>query len=93
MNCRTRRGRQFQSTLPVGGATVVAGGGTAQLYVSIHAPRGGSDLCVTWDTSIGKMFQSTLPVGGATILTFVIEWVNAVSIHAPRGGSDCIITY
>ena len=79
----------FQSTLPVGGATPSNGStqgdwgcfnprspwGERQLrlavvtqmyYVSIHAPRGGSD---------------SLPYVGSTGLF-------GVSIHAPRGGSD-----
>ena len=34
----------FQSTLPVGGATPQWGGGFFQSPISIHAPRGGSDL-------------------------------------------------
>ena len=34
--------------------------------ISIHAPRGGSDLHVFQVTSPIRIFQSTLPVGGAT---------------------------
>ena len=33
----------FQSTLPVGGATMEAIANAALSYISIHAPRGGSD--------------------------------------------------
>ena len=36
-------GGEFQSTLPVGGATNRASGNWIQTPVSIHAPRGGSD--------------------------------------------------
>ena len=39
---RLRRPR-FQSTLPVGGATLSGTEAGRQLYISIHAPRGGSD--------------------------------------------------
>ena len=35
-------------------------------FVSIHAPRGGSDSPTTGRGSTQSMFQSTLPVGGAT---------------------------
>ena len=35
--------QKFQSTLPVGGATVVALVGFQIVSISIHAPRGGSD--------------------------------------------------
>ena len=34
---------QFQSTLPVGGATIGGNISAARLQISIHAPRGGSD--------------------------------------------------
>ena len=34
----------FQSTLPVGGATLCAGFTVLDSQISIHAPRGGSDL-------------------------------------------------
>ena len=34
----------FQSTLPVGGATYQIAGGNNATVISIHAPRGGSDL-------------------------------------------------
>ena len=36
----------FQSTLPVGGATTARSGWTGHGGISIHAPRGGSDLDV-----------------------------------------------
>ena len=35
---------RFQSTLPVGGATLLTGSKAPPLTISIHAPRGGSDL-------------------------------------------------
>ncbi len=57
----------FQSTLPVGGATIILPGYVMwKLRVSIHAPRGRSDLAAAY---ISKYiaFQSTLPVGGATL--------------------------
>ena len=48
----------FQSTLPAGGATYVHFWKVGKQNISIHAPRGGSDL--------RQAFQSTLPAGGAT---------------------------
>ena len=78
----------FQSTLPVGGATIdfpmtenitrrfnprspwgerrlnMSGQGCRK-FVSIHAPRGGSDDTFTYS-----------------------QCISQVSIHAPRGGSD-----
>ena len=34
---------QFQSTLPLRGATLIFGGDQALLHISIHAPLAGSD--------------------------------------------------
>ncbi len=55
----------FQSTLPVGGATMLKCIRPDIIFVSIHAPRGGSDLIII-KIGIPNEFQSTLPVGGAT---------------------------
>ena len=56
----------FQSTLPVRGATYTVSHTDDLIFISIHAPRAGSDEnCINagWDWS---RFQSTLPVRGAT---------------------------
>ena len=90
----------FQSTLPVGGATRdLHSGAHSSLHdalpicvgrrrVSIHAPRGGSDIVPVTTFSNYVLFQSTLPVGGATEYTAHVRYNTGVSIHAPRGGSD-----
>ena len=56
----------FQSTLPVGGATTRSRGARRPEDISIHAPRGGSDMDIF----------------------FCPKSVLKISIHAPRGGSD-----
>ena len=56
----------FQSTLPVGGATTTEPDVAVPDHVSIHAPRGGSDV-----QGIGRSHA-----------------IPTVPIHAPRGGSD-----
>ena len=43
-------------------------------YISIHAPRGGSDLRDAERVAALLKFQSTLPVGGATIAYFSRVW-------------------
>ncbi len=79
----------FQSTLPVGGATCPRAQFRSVYIVSIHAPRGGSDLTVNESHyHIFYEFQSTLPVGGATLVCCCQCTGGDVSIHAPRGGSD-----
>ena len=80
---------EFQSTLPVWGATVMKGVDIAyDSYISIHAPRVGSD---DWSQeSIQDIlgFQSTLPVWGATMPYTSRHGKPCISIHAPRVGSD-----
>ena len=78
----------FQSTLPVGGATDAAGVLAALRTISIHAPRGGSDLTAPSRAAPPWVFQSTLPVGGATRGWGYQPRCPVISIHAPRGGSD-----
>ena len=58
---------KFQSTLPVRGATPHKLANAILAYISIHAPRAGSDLCRQSDCRASRSgFQSTLPVRGAT---------------------------
>ena len=59
-------------------------------YISIHAPRVGSD-CQDFSGEFSpRLFQSTLPVWGATCR--LCRWLAQIpiSIHAPRVGSDQI---
>ena len=57
---------QFQSTLPVRGATGENRPSLTNLEISIHAPREGSDMLDVTVVVTGQVFQSTLPVRGAT---------------------------
>ena len=79
---------QFQSTLPVWGATSSAGCQRGLTYISIHAPRVGSDEGVIPTGQKFGIFQSTLPVWGATSSTVSACAQSWISIHAPRVGSD-----
>ena len=61
----------------------------AQLTISIHAPRMGSDGGLVVDGGDLHGFQSTLPGWGATrAQAFERVLDDAISIHAPRMGSD-----
>ena len=55
----------FQSTLPARGATLQANLASGHRYISIHAPRTGSDNMAV-RAYPEKIFQSTLPARGAT---------------------------
>ena len=58
--------RLFQSTLPVWGATDALVLVDLAGWVSIHAPRVGSDSVKSCILIVRSGFQSTLPVWGAT---------------------------
>ncbi len=62
---------QFQSTLPVRGATNDLSPEMRTYYISIHAPRAGSDQCGNTEAARYRKFQSTLPVRGATANTHI----------------------
>ena len=79
---------QFQSTLPVRGATFLRACAFSFSLISIHAPRAGSDSSGTSTVFILSIFQSTLPVRGATEWQSTQDPNDLISIHAPRAGSD-----
>ena len=100
----------FQSTLPVRGATVRVRVLGVVNGISIHAPRAGSDrrhMVLRRSRTYfnprspcgerpkppirkaeNKIFQSTLPVRGATSWETIARRLHYISIHAPRAGSD-----
>ena len=59
-------------------------------YISIHAPREGSDQDVFSARLSRWRFLSTLPVRGATVCRDMTQERAAISIHAPREGSDVL---
>ena len=63
---RPSRAVLFQSTLPVWGATRGSPFCQSVVYISIHAPRVGSDDGTVIRLPVNPEFQSTLPVWGAT---------------------------
>ena len=65
--CKEQYTPQFQSTLPVWGATYAQSSFLPPLSISIHAPRVGSDQNAASAFSPKNQFQSTLPVWGATV--------------------------
>ena len=57
---------EFQSTLPARGATASSAIFRRSQWISIHAPRTGSDEAVLEGLLFTCQFQSTLPARGAT---------------------------
>ena len=79
--------KQFQSTLPVGGATHNGCCKIVFSTISIHAPRGGSDSTNFKSFSISGSFQSTLPVGGATLRRCTANKASSFQSTLPVGGA------
>ena len=79
---------QFQSTLPVRGATAIGYILGSRLSISIHAPRAGSDAYLLGVSLSVRNFNPRSPCGER--LTKFFDWfiVTLISIHAPRAGSD-----
>ena len=63
---KTAKQVQFQSTLPIRGATAPDVRSVSGSLISIHAPHTGSDSSARSALSIVSVFQSTLPIRGAT---------------------------
>ena len=77
----------FQSTLPAGGATGSSAKQTWSYYISIHAPRGGSDPKLVPILVLSEKFQSTLPAGGATQTNDVHADFIKFQSTLPAGGA------
>ena len=86
--CNQLRKRNFNPRSPHGERRKAQRQKGVSQWISIHAPRTGSDSQhFTYDFDAGT-FQSTLPARGATSWTCAGYLKNVISIHAPRTGSD-----
>ena len=84
------RSNVFQSTLPVGGATLLHLGDRAALSISIHAPRGGSDLVVDTNERHQIVISIHAPRGGSDRLDVAITLPSPVfQSTLPVGGATC----
>ena len=82
----------FQSTLPAGGATSFPVSDGVQTFISIHAPRGGSDFHHEPVFCQHNGFQSTLPAGGATSLVWHFAPTSPnFNPRSPRGERRVIL--
>ena len=80
--------KQFQSTLPVRGATCDVCGTELQTKISIHAPREGSDQANAITTVWGSCISIHAPREGSDSQRTSDSGPIQISIHAPREGSD-----
>ena len=79
---------EFQSTLPVWGATIGQRLPCPDATISIHAPRVGSDPVPTMRPTVITNFNPRSPCGERHRSTWRENPSPSISIHAPRVGSD-----
>ena len=80
--------KNFNPRSPHGERRLFVGFAAEDSFISIHAPRTGSDAAVFPAPASPSRFQSTLPARGATQLCSDAGGSLCISIHAPRTGSD-----
>ena len=84
---------EFQSTLPMKGATRLTSLWRRDIYVSIHAPNEGSDLDKVRRMPSRSTFQSTLPMKGATsVIHASVHLVALFQSTLPMKGATKIVT-
>ena len=83
---------KFQSTLPVGGATVMLPSAAGSGSISIHAPRGGSDFVHEIANAIVDVISIHAPRGGSDSIT---AWTKPqptiFQSTLPVGGATCSV--
>ena len=82
---------RFQSTLPARGATKDGVAYSTPIFISIHAPRTGSDDSPRTE-SRAALFQSTLPARGATTIATALRNAVAFQSTLPARGATTIAT-
>ena len=82
---------QFQSTLPVRGATLERENAQLKQAISIHAPRAGSDGSERIQKRVFRYFNPRSPCGERRGENCTLLRILSISIHAPRAGSDYML--
>ena len=82
----------FQSTLPVRGATALPDLLMEAVFISIHAPRAGSDSSFLLPKRAHLPISIHAPRAGSDSSFLLPKRAHLpISIHAPRAGSDACI--
>ena len=86
---RGRARRNFNPRSPRGERLDFYWPALANIGISIHAPRGGSDHHQAVDSRATPIISIHAPRGGSdALVAFERSVTRFISIHAPRGGSD-----
>ena len=75
----------FQSTLPAGGATADEDALICDMAISIHAPRGGSDVVCTDNRRRSPNFNPRSPRGERLRRTVLMSCCTDFNPRSPRG--------
>ena len=81
--------RTFQSTLPVGGATMLLKKESASQRISIHAPRGGSDETFEFSLPGTIYFNPRSPWGERLGRISPVHMLGEFQSTLPVGGATC----
>ena len=81
----------FLSTLPARGATVHFCPLLGHEFISIHAPREGSDQTKAPTGGWAADFYPRSPRGERPRSVISASFTALISIHAPREGSDIVV--
>ena len=87
-NGLTFYGDQFQSTLPLRGATDVAVRAETVERISIHTPLAGSDTTQLGCVQRCMVISIHTPLAGSDSARPVSPQLGRISIHTPLAGSD-----
>ena len=80
----------FQSTLPVGGATAMTEDADSNHQrISIHAPRGGSDITILYGSNINRHFNPRSPWGERQFYCSRQNFRLQFQSTLPVGGATC----
>ena len=82
---------EFQSTLPLRGATLDLTFASAGVDISIHTPLAGSDRPYTSSPKYSLLFQSTLPLRGATAEQLLRLQTNSFQSTLPLRGATWLL--
>ena len=80
---------RFQSTLPAGEATVLSTTILPVSHISIHASRGGSDLCLGYNRSCCPYFNPRFPRGKRLSHVCICNLLPNFNPRFPRGKRQC----
>ena len=81
---------EFQSTLPARGATRTIKKSCKNIWISIHAPRTGSDRCNHYAGNAGKYFNPRSPHGERLIDALTAQRIEAFQSTLPARGATLL---